>query len=60
VRPSLTEEPASRATQLSKTFVSDLDSHDVTDGTIGIANLLRAVEGLHQCLAGSFKIRESR
>jgi hypothetical protein len=60
VRSLLTEERVRRATQLSKALASDLDSHEVTDGTTGAADLLRAIEGLHQRLAGLFKIRESR
>jgi len=60
VRSLLTEERVRRATQLSKSLASDLDSHEVTDGTTGAADLFRAIEGLHQRLAGLFKIRESR
>jgi hypothetical protein len=60
VRSLLTDERVRRATQLSKALVSDLDSHEVTDGTVGAAELFRAIEGLNQRLAGLFKIRESR
>jgi hypothetical protein len=60
VRSLLTEERVRRATQLSKVLASDLDSHEVTDGTTGVADLYRAVEGLYQRLAGLFKIRECR
>jgi hypothetical protein len=60
VRSLLTEERVRRATQLSKALASDLDSHEVTDGTTGAADLFRAIEGLYQRLAGLFKIRESR
>jgi hypothetical protein len=60
VRSLLTEERVRRATQLSKVLASDLDSHEVTDGTTGAADLFRAIEGLYQRLAGLFKIRESR
>jgi hypothetical protein len=60
VRSLLTEERVRRATQLSKALVSDLDSHEVTDGTTGAADLFRAIEGLYQRLAGLFKIGESR
>jgi hypothetical protein len=59
VRSLLTEERVRRATQLSKALASDLDSHEVTDGTTGAADLFRAIEGLYQRLAGLFKIRES-
>jgi hypothetical protein len=37
-----------------------LDSHEVTDGTTGAADLYRAIESLYQRLAVLFKIRESR
>jgi hypothetical protein len=60
VRSLLTEERVRRATQLSKTLASDLDSHEVTDGTTGAADLFRAIEDLYQRLASLFKIRESR
>jgi hypothetical protein len=60
VRSLLTEERVRRATQLSKTLASDLDSREVTDGTAGAADLFRAIEGLYQRLASLFKIRESR
>jgi hypothetical protein len=60
VRSLLSEERVRRATQLSKALASDLDSHEVTDGTIGAADLFRAIEGLYQRLAGLFKIRKSR
>jgi hypothetical protein len=60
VRSLLTEERVRRATQLSKALVSDLDSHEVTDGTSGAADLFQAIEGLYQRLAGLFKIGESR
>lgn len=60
VRSLLTEERVRRATQLGKALASDLDSHEVTDGTTGAADLFRAIEDLYQRLAGLFKIRESR
>jgi hypothetical protein len=60
VRSLLTEERVRRATQLSKALASDLDSHEVTDGTSGAADLFQAIEGLYQRLAGLFKIGESR
>jgi hypothetical protein len=59
VRSLLTEERVRRATQLSKALASDLDSHEVTDGTTGAADLFRAIEGLHKRLAALFTIRES-
>jgi hypothetical protein len=60
VRSLLTEERVRRATQLGKALAADLDSHEVTDGTTGAADLLRVIEGLYQRLTGLFKIRESR
>jgi hypothetical protein len=60
VRSLLIEERVRRAIQLSKVLASDLDSHDVTDGTTGAADLFRVVEGLYQRLAGLFNIRGSR
>jgi hypothetical protein len=60
VHSLLTEARVRRATQLSTALASDLDSHEVTDGTTGAADLYRAVEGLYQRLAGLFKIGESR
>jgi hypothetical protein len=60
VRSLLTDERVRRATQLSKALVSDLDSHEVTDGTAGAAELFRAIEGLYRRLAELFKIRESQ
>lgn len=60
VRSLLADERVRRATQLSKALASDLDSHEVTDGTTGLADLFRAIEGLYQRLAGLFKNRESR
>jgi hypothetical protein len=60
VHSLLTEERVRRATQLSKALASDLDSHEVTGGTTGAADLYRAIEGLYQRLAGLFEIGESR
>ena len=60
VRSLLTEERVRRATQLSGALASDLDSHEVTDGTKGAAELFRSIEDLDQRLAALFKIRESR
>jgi len=60
VRSLLAEERVRRATQLSNALASDLDSREVTDGTIGAADLFRAIEGLYQRFVSLFKIRESR
>jgi hypothetical protein len=47
VRSLLTEERVRRATQLCKVLASDLDSHEVTDGTTGASDLYRAIESLY-------------
>jgi hypothetical protein len=60
VRSLLTDERVRRATQLSKALASDLDSHEVNDGTAGAAELFRAIEGLNHRLAALFRTRESR
>ncbi len=60
VRSLLTDERVRRAAQLSKALASDLDSHEVTDGTPGVSDLFRAIEDLYQRLGGLFKVRESR
>ena len=44
VRSLLTDERVRRATQLSKALASDLESHEVGDGTPGTAELFRAIE----------------
>jgi hypothetical protein len=60
VRSLLTDERVRRATQLSNALISDLESHEVTDGTTGAADLFRAVEGLYQRFGDLFNVRESR
>jgi hypothetical protein len=60
VRSLLTEERVRRATQLSRSLASDLDAHEVTDATIGVAELFHAINGLYQQLLNLLKIRESR
>jgi hypothetical protein len=60
VRSLLTEERVRRATQLSNALASDLDHREVTDSTVGAADLFRAIEGLYLRFASLFKIRESR
>ena len=60
VRSLLTDERVRRATQLSKALASDLESHEVSDGTPGAAELFRAIEILHQRLTDLFKLPESR
>jgi hypothetical protein len=60
VRSLLTDERVRRAIQLSKALASDLDAHEIGDGTPGAADLFRAIEILHQRLADLFKIAESR
>ena len=58
VRSLLTDERVRRATQLSKALASDLDSHEVTNGTVGASDLFRAIEDLYQRLEVLFKNRE--
>jgi hypothetical protein len=60
VRSLLTDERVRRATQLSNALISDLESHEVTDGTTGAADLFRAIEGLYQRLGDLFNVSESR
>jgi hypothetical protein len=60
VRSLLTDERVRRAVQLSKALASDLESHEVTDGTPGVADLFRAIEDLQPRLAALFKTTESR
>jgi hypothetical protein len=60
VRSLLTDERVRRATQLSKALASDLESHEVSDGTPGTAELFRAIEILYQRLEALFRPRESR
>jgi hypothetical protein len=52
----LTEERVRRATQLIKTLAADLDSHEVTDVTTGVADLFRAIKDLYKRMAGLFNI----
>lgn len=54
VLPLITAERIRRTTQLSKTILVDLAAHDVTRDTPGIEDLFRAVETLHQHVAGLF------
>jgi hypothetical protein len=60
VRSLLTDERVRRGTQLSKALIADLDANEVGEGTAGAAELFRAIENLHQRLAGLFHARESR
>lgn len=54
VLPLITAERIRRTTQLSKAIMIDLAAHDVTRNTPGIEDLFRAVETLHQHVAGLF------
>ena len=54
VLPLITAERIRRTTQLSKAIMTDLAAHDVTRNTPGIEDLFRAVESLHQHVAGLF------
>ena len=60
VHSLLTAERVRRTTELSKALATDLDSQEVTDGTVGITDLFRAIEDLDQRLAALFKSRDSR
>jgi hypothetical protein len=60
VRSLLTDERVRRTTQLSKALASDLESHEVGDGTPGTAELFRAIEILYRRLTDLFKSRASR
>lgn len=60
VRSLLTEERVRRATQLSRSLASDLDSREVTDATLGVADLFHAIDGLYQQLLRLLKIGDSR
>ena len=54
VLPLITAERIRRTTQLSKAIMVDLAAHDVTRDTPGVDELFRAVETLHQHVAGLF------
>lgn len=54
VLPLITAERIRRTTQLSKAIMTDLAAHDVTRNTPGIEELFRAIEALHQHVAGLF------
>jgi hypothetical protein len=60
VRSLLTDERVRRATQLSKALASDLESHEVSDGTPGTAELFRVIEILYQRLTDMFIQRGPR
>ena len=60
VRSLLTEERVRRATQLSRSLASDLHSREVTDATLGVADLFHAIDGLYLQLLRLLKIGESR
>jgi hypothetical protein len=55
VLPLLTAERIRRVTQLSRAIVADLEAHAVTPDSAGIADLLRAIERLHEHLLKSLK-----
>jgi hypothetical protein len=59
VRSLLIEQRVRRVTQLSRALVSDLDSHEVTDGTTGVADLVCAIDDIHKRLAAFSKLPES-
>ncbi len=55
----LTTERMRRATQLNNELATDLEARDLTHGSEGITDLLRAVERLHRRVAGLLKKRET-
>lgn len=58
VLPLLTAERVRRATELSRTILTDLADHEITSETAGIVELLRATESLHARLADSLRSRQ--
>jgi hypothetical protein len=59
VLPLVTAERIRRATQLSKTIMTDFAAHDLTRETAGMDEFFQTVESLHQCLADLLKDREA-
>lgn len=57
--PLITAERIRRATQLSNTIMADLAAHEVTSETAGIDEFFRAIEKVHQYLAGLLRDREA-
>ena len=55
VLPLITAERIRRATQLSEAISDDLAAHEVSSETVGMAELFRALERLHQNLADLFR-----
>jgi len=55
VLSALSEERVRRATQIARDLTVDLQSLEVGLETEGLAELLRAVEGLRECLARLFR-----
>ena len=51
----LSEERVRRAAQIAKDLTLDLESLELGLETEGLANLFRAIEGLHQRLAPLFR-----
>jgi hypothetical protein len=59
VLPLLTAERIRRATQLCDAIATDSAAHEVARETVGIDELFRAVERVHQSLVGLFKDRKA-
>ena len=53
--PLITSERIRRATQLSITIATDLETHEVTRETTGMSEFFRAVEGLYLRVAALFR-----
>jgi hypothetical protein len=58
VLPLLTAERIRRATQLCDAITADSATHEVARETVGVDELLRAVERVHESLLGLFKDRK--
>ena len=59
VLPLLTAERIRRTTQLCDAITTGSAAHEVTRETVGIDELLRAVERVHQSLLDLFRDREA-
>ncbi|HXM95933.1 MAG TPA: hypothetical protein VOA64_17060 [Candidatus Dormibacteraeota bacterium] len=60
VRSLLTAERVRRTTELSNALATDLESREVTDETVGVTDLFRAIEDLDHRLGALLKGRNSR
>ena len=58
VLPLVIAERIRRATQLCDAITADAAAHEVTSGTVGMDEFLRAIEGVHQSLLDLFRDRK--